>query len=291
MNLAELETKTTVSFEEGLPADNFLLNNRPADPHELQRVSQFLDIVRSMSGSNTFARVTSENNFPAASGIASSASAFAALALAASSALGLSLTENELSRLARRGSGSASRSIPTGFAEWLPGQTDDSSYSISIARPEYWDLVDVIAIVDSHPKHLGSTDGHRIAITSPLQSARLVDTPRRLDICRKAILEKDFPSLVEIIEQDCLLMHAVMMTSQPSLRYWKPSTLSLIEKVVQWRLNGLPVAYTIDAGPNLHLITTSTIVEELRAELHRVPEVVNLFITHPGGSATIIADM
>ena len=290
MNLAELETKTTVIFDEGLSADQLYLNDRLANQLELQRVVNFLDLVRTLSGSHTFARVTTENNFPTASGIASSASAFAAIALAASTAQGLSLSENELSRLARRGSGSASRSIPTGYAEWLPGHSDDTSYSISIANPEYWDLVDVIAIVDSHPKKVGSTDGHSLAQTSPIQMARVADASRRLGICRKAILEKDFNSLVEIIEQDCLLMHAVMMTSQPSLRYWLPSTLTLIEKVVQWRLNGLPVAYTIDAGPNLHLITPAASVEELRAELHRLPEVTNLFITHPGGPATIMAD-
>ncbi len=203
MNLAELETKTTVSFDAGLSADQLLLNDRPAGPHELLRVAQFLDIIRSMSGSNLFAQVTSKNNFPAASGIASSASAFAALALAASTALGLSLSENELSRLARRGSGSASRSIPTGFTEWLPGQTDDSSFSISIAKPEHWDLVDVIAIVDSRPKNVGSTEGHHMAITSPLQSARVNDASRRVDICRKAVLERDFSTLLEIIELDC----------------------------------------------------------------------------------------
>ncbi len=288
MNLAELATRTSVSFEPGLQCDTLLLNHQPAQPDQLQRISGFLDIVRDMSGMHLFARVESENNFPAGSGIASSASAFAALALAASTAAGLQLSEPELSRLARRGSGSASRSIPSGFVEWFAGTDDPSSYAVSIAAPSHWDLVDLVAVLDSGHKKTGSTEGHTLASSSPLQSARLADTPRRLELCRRAVLERDFNALASVIEHDCLIMHSVMMTSQPALFYWQPATLQLMDLVAKWRTAGLPVAYTIDAGPNLHLITTDDQVASLRTELHRLAYVQELFITHPGGRAEIV---
>jgi diphosphomevalonate decarboxylase len=148
--------------------------------------------------------------------------------------------------------------------------------------------VDLVVILDPDHKKVGSTEGHTLAETSPLQSGRVKDAPRRLDTCRKAILERDFHALAQIIEHDCLMMHAVMMTSQPTLMYWLPQTLHLMDKVLTWRRDGLPVAFTIDAGPNIHLITTSNQVDSLRSELHRMPEVLNLFITHPGGPAVLL---
>ncbi len=141
--------------------------------------------------------ISSRNNFPSGSGIASSASGFAALALAGSTAYGLHLTEKELSCLARRGSGSACRSIPTGFVEWQPGTTDEDSFAFSIGDPDHWDLVDIIAIVDPSHKKTGSTEGHHIANSSPLQLSRVEDAPRRIQICRKAILEQGFLKLCE----------------------------------------------------------------------------------------------
>ncbi len=150
-------------------------------------------------------------------GIASSASAFAALALAASAAAGLKLSEKDLSRLARRGSGSACRSIPGGFVEWQAGQDDDTSYAVSIAPPEHWALVDCIAIVSQEHKPTGSAEGQALAHTSLLQAARLADAPRRLEICRRAILDRDFAAFAEVVELDSNLMHAVMMTSSSPL--------------------------------------------------------------------------
>lgn len=288
MNLAELNARTTVTFVDGLTRDEFLLNHRPADENQRARVSSILALVRGMAALNLFARVESSNNFPAGSGIASSAAGFAALATAASHAAGLTLSQAELSRLARRGSGSASRSVPDGFVEWLPGEDDASSIAVSIAAPDHWDLLDVVTVLDAGHKKTGSTEGHALAPTSPLQAGRLADTPRRLDLCRKAVLECDFDALAAVIEHDCLIMHAVMMTSQPALFYWQPATLQLMQLVADWRAAGLKVAYTIDAGPNLHLIAPSDSLPALRSELHRLAIVEDLFVTHPGPGAHIL---
>ncbi len=200
MNLDGLYTRTTVSFQPSLPFDELIINGHEVAGKGLSRVSYILDLVREMAGIKMNAEVMSENNFPAGAGIASSAAAFAALALASSRAVGLTLSEARLSRLARRGSGSACRSIPGGFVEWQMGTGDKDCVAVSIAPPEHWSLVDCVAIVSSQHKKTGSTEGHALAWTSPLQYARVADAPRRLDICRSAILNRDFEALANMIE-------------------------------------------------------------------------------------------
>src|SRR5215216_7122126 len=188
MNLDGLYTRTTVSFQPSLPYDELIINGHEVAGGGRERVSYVLDLIREMVKLRESAEVMTENNFPVGAGIASSAAAFAALALAGSKAAGLNLSEPELSRLARRGSGSASRSIPSGFVEWQAGTSNEDSFAFSIAEPNHWNLVDCVALVSAAHKKTGSTEGHTIAGTSPLQAARVADTPRRLDICRKAIL-------------------------------------------------------------------------------------------------------
>jgi diphosphomevalonate decarboxylase len=287
MNLAGLETRTTVTFDPSLAGDTLSLNNRPSAGPALARVSAFLDHVRSMAGIDVCAAVESQNNFPMGAGIASSASAFAALAASSAAAAGLTLSEEQLSRLARRGSGSASRSVPAGFVEWQAGRDETDSYAFSIAPPEHWDLVDCIAVVSRAHKRTGSTEGHELANTSPLQAARVADTPRRLQICRAAILARDFQAFAAIVEQDCNLMHAVMMTSTPPLLYWEPGTLAVIRQVAAWRENGLPVCYTIDAGPNVHVLCLSRVLDEVRQGLQRIREVRSVLVAHPAGGIRI----
>jgi len=288
MNLAPLETRTTVSFDTELVADILLLNNEPGSEAALIRVSGFLDRVRSLANIKTKARVVSENTFPTGTGIASSASAFAALALAASTSLGLDLSEKELSQLARTGSGSASRSIPGGFVEWQAGKDHESSFATSIAGPEYWDLVDFIVLISQEHKTVVSSDGHRFADSSPLQGARVADAQSRLDTCRKALLEKDFMGFAEVVEQDSNLMHSVMMTSNPPLYYWLPGTLEVMQAVRSWREEGLPVCFTIDAGPNVHVICLSEAAEIVRRKLGSLADVKSLLECQPGGPAYLL---
>lgn len=288
MNLAGLETRTQVRFDLDLPADSLVLNGQPASDAALTRAGALLDRVRQMAGISHPAEVVSENNFPTGAGIASSASAFAALALAACAAAGLHLDEAELSRLARTGSGSACRSVPGGFVEWQAGSRHQDSFAFTIASPEYWTLVDCIAIVSSEHKPTGSTEGHALANTSPLQAARVADAPRRLDVCRRAIRTRDFEALAEVVELDCNLMHAVMMTSTPPLLYWQPATLAVMEAVQRWRAAGLPVCYTIDAGPNVHVICEVAYQARVEAMLAEIPGVGQVLSAGPGGSARLV---
>jgi len=288
MNLAGLETQTRVAFDESLQVDFLTLNGQQVHGTGLQRVSAFLDEVRRMAESISCARVESQNNFPSGVGIASSAAAFAALALASSRAAGLNLNETQLSRLARLGSGSACRSIPGGFVEWQAGSGDDDSYGVSIAAPDHWALSDCILLISSTQKETSSTEGHRLAATSPLQNSRLADAPRRLEICRNAILQRDFEALAEVVELDSNWMHAVMMTSRPPLIYWQEATLTAMREVSAARKAGLPVCYTVDAGPNVHVICERANEEKAVALLANLPGVQEVRVAHVGGPARII---
>src|SRR6185503_11996897 len=288
MNLDGLYTRTTVSFQPSLPFDELIINGHEIRGAGLDRISYLLDIIRGMAHINERAEIISENNFPSGAGIASSASAFAALALAGSKAAGLNLSEQELSRLARCGSGSASRSIPGGFVEWQAGTSDEDSFAFSIASPDHWKLVDCIAIVSTSHKKTGSTEGHYIASTSPLQSARIADAPRRLDLCRNAILNRDFDAFASIIELDSDMLHSVMMTSTPALHYWKPASLEVMNYVRQRRMEGIPVCYTVDAGGNVHVICPETEVHAIGKLLRQLNGVEDVLVARAGGPAKIV---
>ncbi len=290
MNLDGLYSRTTVTFQPSLSFDQLSINGRQITGPGRDRIAHILDIIRGMANIHERAEVMSENNFPSGAGIASSASAFAALALAGSKAAGLNLSLPELSRLARRGSGSAARSIPGGFVEWQAGTHDEDSFAFSIAPPEHWKLVDCVAIVSAAQKKVGSTEGHSVAGTSPLQAARVADAPRRLDLCRKAILERDFNAFASIVELDSDMMHAVMMTSTPALHYWKPASLEVMKCVRQWRADGLPVCYTVDAGPNVHVMCPESEAQIVEQRLREIKGVDQVLVARPGGPAEIVAN-
>ena len=298
MNLGGLTTTTTVEFDQALKADALILGGRPIGGAGLDRISRLLDRVRDLCKtfevsetskvSHTFARVDSRNGFPSGTGLASSASGFAALAVAASTAAGMTLSEAELSRLARRGSGSACRSVPDGFVEWEMGTDDATSFARSIAPANHWDLRDIIAIIDLSHKSVGSTQGHAIADTSPLQPARVATAPDRLTRARSAVLQRDFDALAEVVELDSLMMHAVMITSTPSLMYWQPATVAVMQAVIQWRKEGLSVCTTIDAGPNVHVLCPSNQAAEIERRLRSIAGVRDVLSARPGGPAQLI---
>ncbi len=290
MNLDGLVTRTTVSFQPSLPFDELIVNGHELTGSALDRVSAVLDLIRAAAHLDQQAEVISESNFPSGAGIASSASAFAALALAASAAAGLTLSEREISRLARRGSGSAARSIPGGFVEWQAGDHDEDSFAFSIASADHWALVDCVAVISTVHKKTGSTEGHSLAGTSPLQSARVADAPRRLELCRNAVLQRDFNSLASIVEQDSDLMHAVMMTSSPPLHYWLPPSLAVMQAVREWRTAGIPACYTVDAGPNVHVLCPLEAADEVSSRLSGLAGVTQVLKARAGGPARVIEE-
>jgi len=277
INLGGAITTTTVQFLSDLEEDQVTLNGRVADQATTGRVSRHLDWVRGMAGVATRASVNSHNDFPTAAGMASSASAFAALSLAASRAAGLKLDERQLSILARKGSGSACRSIHGGYVEWVAGESDESSYAYQVAPTEHWDLRVVTVVQQAEPKEISSTAGHQAVWSSPLFRARLETVPATLDAVRAAVLARDFEALALTVEREAVSMHAIAMTGRlegadwlSGLYYWQPETLRLIHAVQDWRKTGLAVSFTIDAGPNVHLICPVGTLPELMRQLYPV---------------------
>jgi diphosphomevalonate decarboxylase len=202
--------------------------------------------------------------------------------------VGLDQSAAALSRYARRGSGSACRSIPGGFVEWVAGGTDDTSFAATFADPTHWDLVDCIAIINEEHKPVGSTAGHALAWSSPLQQVRIDDTPRRFARCKQAILDKDFDMFAEIVEFDSNMMHAVMMTSDPALFYWAPTSLHLMKVIPEWRRNGIPVCYTLDAGANVHAITTKDYAHIVNQSLRAISGVKSIIQSNAGGKTHLL---
>ena len=287
MNLAALHTITNVTFDPALSHDTLYINKQAVFGPALERVTANLDLIRSEAQLTMAARIESSSNFPVGSGIASSAAAFAALAVAGAAAAGLPPHEAALSRLARRGSGSASRSVPGGYCQWLPG-SDASSVASSIAGPEHWDLGDVVVIVSQEHKAVGSTGGHAIASTSSLQAARVAGAAARLQACREALLARDLAAMGRVIEEDAIMMHGVMMSSRPPLYYWEPATMALIRACQQWRAAGLEVYFTIDAGPNVHLICEADQAAAVEAAARTIPGVKDILRSGPGGPARLL---
>lgn len=290
VNLDGLSTTTTVVFLAEQEAHEVMINDAPASDAALRRVTAHLERVRALAGTKLRARVVSRSNFPAGTGLASSASAFAALTLATAAALGLTLTEDALSALARLGSGSACRSIPPGFVEWPVGESHETSFARSIAPPEHWPLRDCIAIVSTVHKAVGSAEGKSRAPSSPLYRARVEGAAARVAACRSAILRRDLPALGKVMEADTVMMHAITMTSRPPIYYWTPATLRIIRAVVAWRAEGLPVYHTEDAGPNVHCLCEEADAAEVARRLEALPGVRQVRVTRPGGGARLVSE-
>lgn len=287
MTLGALWTRMAVWFEPRLSADAATVNGRSLSGAALERVARLLARVRDLAGVQAYAAVESVSNFRTDNGLASSAAAFAALSLAATTALGLELSERELSCLARLGSGSAARSVPGGFVEWHAGVSHETSFAETFAPPSHWDLVDLVAVVDRSPKKVGSTEGHALAPSSVLQEARVASADSRLSACRDAVMHRDFAALAEVVELDSNLMHAVMMTSNPPLFYWRPSTLAVMGAVRRWRAEGAEVLYTVDAGANVHSVCAPGHADEVHTLLGQRPEVVEVIRSEVGGPVVL----
>lgn len=216
----------------------------------LDRLRRALDIPE---GSGRL-RIATRNNFPSAAGLASSASGFSALTLAAAGALGRGLSPREASLLARRsGSGSACRSVLGGYVEWS-GEEDEDSFARPLAAADHWDLRDVIAVVEIGPKSVSSRDGHSLAQTSPYYERRLKLLPDRLARVRRAIAERDFATLGATIEEEAIDLHLIAMSSHPPIHYWSPGSVEVLRAVRELRQEGLAVWSTMDAGANVHVI-------------------------------------
>jgi diphosphomevalonate decarboxylase len=287
LTLDLLTATTSIAFDSALPADGFVLDGAPANAEQARRVSAHLDALRALACLAARARVTSVNTFPSGAGLAASAAGFAALTVAAAHALRLRLSPTELSALARLGSGSAARSIFGGWVEGRTGATHEAAVAVQIAPPEHWDVRDVIAVIRTEAKEVSSRRGHEAAPSSPFYEARLRAVDESLQAARHAVRNRDFALLGETAEAETLSMHAVMMTGRPALLYWLPDTLELIHAVRRWRSEGLACYFSIDAGPNVHVLTLPGQAPEIARRLATMPFVRRIIECGPGPGARV----
>ena len=291
LTLATLWTRTCVTFDPTLHADSLRLNDAE-HPAALARASACLDVLRQRAATSHFAHVETHNNFPTGAGLASSASGFAALVLAASSALDLQLDRRELSILARRGSGSAARSLFGGFVTLVSGQRVDGldTYAEPLLSAEQWPLHVVVAVTSTQAKSIGSTTGmERSRETSPFYTAWVNGADNDLDTARKAVLARDFSALAAVSEFSCMKMHAVMLASQPALMYWNGATVEGMHAIRTLReRDGLGVFFTVDAGPQVKAICLPQDAARVAAALATISGVSEVLSSPLGEGATLI---
>jgi diphosphomevalonate decarboxylase len=273
----------------GSSVDGCVIDGVPATEPDRDKVLRFVDLVRSAAGIEAHASIRTTSGVPTGVGLASSAAAFASLAVATSRAAGLRLEPPALSGLARRGSGSAARSIFGGFVEWRRGERPDGRDSIAeplLAR-EAWDVRMVVAVTSTARKAVSSRDGMRRAAASPLYPAWVETAERDLDQARRAIAARDLEALGLVAEHSALKMHAIGLAARPPLLYWRGATVECVHRVWALRDEGTPAWVTIDAGPQVKVLCAPADAARIAAALRDVPGVERVLTCAPGAGAEV----
>jgi diphosphomevalonate decarboxylase len=291
LTLEPMRTQTTVTFDDSLPDDELVLNGKLSDGKPRLRAIKVLDQVRALAGLRVKARVESANNFPTASGLASSASGFAALVAASWSAAGLPRDDDRWSAMSRQASASAARSIYGGFVELPKGVPGNAALSAKTVAPaEHWDVRIVVAVANEGAKDVGSTEGMTLSEqTSPYYRAWVDCSDALVEEVRAGILARDLVKVGEAMEQSTLAMHACMMASRPGLIYLQPATLAALATVKQLRKEGIEVYATMDAGPHVKALCHARDAERVAAALEATPMVLRTLTAHPGPALEIVS--
>lgn len=271
VTLDRFYTETKVTFDERYTKDTLILNGEAVNESEATKIHKFMNIVREQGQTSMYAYIESDNFVPTAAGLASSASAYAALAAACNAALNLELTDKDLSRLARRGSGSASRSIFGGFVEWEKGHNDKTSYSFPIDA-DHWedDLAMIFVVINNKSKKVSSRAGMSLTRdTSRFYQYWLDHVDEDITAVKHAINQKDFAQLGEVIEANGLRMHATNLGAQPPFTYMVSDSYQVMEIVHQCREAGYPCYFTMDAGPNVKILVEKKNQKAVIDALHK----------------------
>lgn len=291
ITLDGISTKTEISLTQDV--DKFYLNDK-IDIEEHSKITPFLDYVREFINDKIFFEIHSTNNFPTAAGLASSASGYAAIAKGINHLLDLKLSDKELSQLARRGSGSAARSIFGGIVEMHKGIEPDGSdcYAEQIYHPDYFPLDVVVVITNAEIKKTSSRNGMLISKnTSPFYSNWVNTSEYDINAMKMALKEKDFNKIADLSIRSCLKMHSVMMTSNPPLMYWNSTTFEIIKQIEDmFYEHNQPVFFTIDAGPQVKIITTPDYKKHLLKFIKRLDNIQDYYVLELGNGAEIIED-
>ncbi|HAZ1167249.1 TPA: diphosphomevalonate decarboxylase [Enterococcus faecium] len=290
LTLDAFYTETEVIFSDSYMVDEFYLDGTLQDEKATKKVSQFLDLFRKEAGLSLKASVISQNFVPTAAGLASSASGLAALAGACNTALKLGLDDLSLSRFARRGSGSACRSIFGGFVEWEKGHGDLSSYAKPVPSDSFEDdLAMVFVLINDQKKEVSSRNGMRRTVeTSSFYQGWLDSVEGDLYQLKQAIKTKDFQLLGETMERNGLKMHGTTLAAQPPFTYWSPDSLKAMDAVRQLRKQGIPCYFTMDAGPNVKVLVENSHLSEVQETFTKLFSKEQVITAHAGPGIAII---
>jgi diphosphomevalonate decarboxylase len=291
ITVAGLATRTRVRFDASRSADRVVLDGHEANGSTRTRVVDLLDRVRGAAGEHRFAEVVSRSDFPVASGLASSASGFAALALAAVHALGLGWDDARVSDLARRSSVSAARSVFGGFvelAEGAPGAAEDALHAATPLAPGgHLPLGVLVAVASEDRKAVGSTDGMRLTLDrSPYAGAWLAEAPKLHARLRQALLERDFARVGELSESSALAMHATAIAA--GVLYWNGATVAVLHAARRLREAGIGAYATVDAGPHVKVLVRPDDVEHVAAVLRVTAGVLRVVEGRIGEGARLL---
>ncbi|EGP5569357.1 TPA: diphosphomevalonate decarboxylase [Enterococcus faecium] len=290
LTLDAFYTETEVIFSDSYMVDEFYLDGTLQDEKATKKVSQFLDLFRKEAGLSLKASVISQNFVPTAAGLASSASGLAALAGACNTALKLGLDDLSLSRFARRGSGSACRSIFGGFVEWEKGHDDLSSYAKPVPSDSFEDdLAMVFVLINDQKKEVSSRNGMRRTVeTSSFYQGWLDSVEGDLYQLKQSIKTKDFQLLGETMERNGLKMHGTTLAAQPPFTYWSPDSLKAMDAVRQLRKQGIPCYFTMDAGPNVKVLVENSHLSEVQETFTKLFSKEQVITAHAGPGIAII---
>ncbi len=278
---APLTTRTTIEFGD-FPGDIATIDDRTISAREMQRILSVVDEVRSRAGITKTFRMVSVNDFPSNVGLGASASGFAALALAACRAAGLQADVQEVSRIARRGAGSATRSVTGAFSKWKMGVSDEDSYGVQLASEDLrMDMI--VALI---PAFKQTEDAHREALTSPFFHARLAEMPRLIAEMELAIRKRDIGAICALAERDTLMLHGITMTGAAEMVLWQPETLRVIMAVRKMRDAGIPAFFSIDTGATVYVNTLPGRGAEVQARIEELG--IRTIPCTVGGAARIV---
>jgi phosphomevalonate decarboxylase len=280
---APLTTRTTVEFGE-FPRDHATIDGQDVTARDMERIRSVVDPIRTKASLQAPFRMASVNDFPSNIGLGASASGFAALAMAASSAAGLDLKPEEVSRFARRGAGSATRSVTGGFSKWKKGLTDEDSYATQLAGVDL-EMAMVVAVV---PAFKQTEDAHREAVTSPFFHARLAEMPRLVAEMELAIRNRDVGAICGLAERDTLMLHGITMTGTGEMVLWQPDTLRVILAVRRLREKGIPAFFSIDTGATVYVNTVPDQADRVRRAIDELE--IQSFLCTVGGPARLVPD-
>lgn len=284
VTLDSLWTKMSVDFGAGVGSDTLLVNGAPAPAME-QRVSHCIDLVAGTE--RDAASIVSEGNFPIGAGLASSASAFAALVVATAAACGKTYATQTLAQLAGTSSGSAARSLYGGIVTLIAG--DENIDVQPLLDPHEWPLEVIVAVTEKGEKPVGSGAAMiRGEKTSPFYASWVRRQDDDFRTAKDAVLSRDFERLATISEHNCLKMHSVMWSSRPPIVYWNSATLSCLETIRSLQSTGHAVFFTIDAGPQVKAVCLPESAAAVMDALKATPGVLSLLQTKLGAGAKLL---